>query len=68
MRVREIGIQTVVILKPRILYDLDRVPSKIKTYKRNSKFFLVREVQEILKQLFVEPLKTALFRSITNKV
>ena len=27
---------TVVILKPGILYDFDRLPSKSKTYKRNS--------------------------------
>jgi len=34
------------------------------TYKRSNKFFLVRE--ENVKLLFVEPFKTALFRTTTK--
>ena len=45
---------TLVILKPRVLYDLNRQLVKIK----NSKFFLVRESQK--------KLKTALCGAIQN--
>ena len=40
---------TIVILKPRILRALIDCLAKSKSYKRNSKFFLVREVQENFK-------------------
>ena len=51
---------TVVILKSCILYELDCLV-KSKTYKRNYVNF-----KKILKLLFVEPLKAALFRATTN--
>ena len=46
MRVGEIGIpMLVVILKYRILYDLDRPLGKIRQVIKNINFFLLREVQ-----------------------
>ena len=55
MRAREIGVQTVVILKPRILYDLDRSPSEIKKLlKETVNSFSYVKFKKILKQLFLE--------------
>ena len=70
MRVREIGIPlSVVILKPRVLYDLDRLPSKTdqKLVKETVNSSSHVKFKKMLKQLFVEPLKTALSRATTKK-
>ena len=58
---------TVVILKPLILYDLDRLPSENKTCKRNNKFFLVSEVQENFKAALCEAIENGSFQSHHKK-
>jgi len=62
-------IPKIVILKSRILYDLDRQPSKNQKFTKetvNSSSY--EKFKKILKRLFLESFQTALFRATTKSL
>ena len=58
---------TVVTLNPRILCDFNQLPTKTKLVKETVNSSSYVKFKKILKQFFVEPLKTALFRATSKK-